>query len=86
MKINRYKRVLSNYPSRHEALTECWFYVGPLSMTLAQHWVNNLCLLGTLTTFEYLCYGSMTIRNILILSVRENGPRTERVTAKIDLY
>ena len=31
-------------------------------------------------SFEYLCYGSMTIRDILILSVRgPDGPRTERV-------
>ena len=29
------------YPSKHEALTQCWVNVGPASATLAQHWTNT---------------------------------------------
>ena len=28
------------HPSKHEALSHCWFNVGPPSTTLAQHWTN----------------------------------------------
>ena len=32
--------------SKHETLTQCWANVGPLSTTLAQHWVGVSCFLG----------------------------------------
>ena len=33
-------------PSKQETLSHCWLNVGPPSMTLSKHWINNLVFAG----------------------------------------